>query len=264
VSRPGSGIVVTVAVLHFIGGGLGLLWDLCRVLDIVMLPQVRAMAQPGDMLSLTVYLMDNAPGFFAAQATFTVSGLIFDVLLVVAGIGLLMGRSWGRYLSFGYGGLSLLVKLALIVHILVVVIPALNTYVAVEAPKIANPTVRTNAVAQANASKIMFPVLYGALMIYPCVVLLLMLLPAAGRYFQPGRDDRDEDRDYDDRRRRRRDFDDEDRRRDSDEGDDRGGRSRIDRSGQIYREDEEDRGPRRRWGDEDEERPRRDRWGEDR
>jgi len=277
VSRPGSGAVITISVFHFIAGGLGLLWSMCRMLDVFLLPQMGKMAQPGDPTALAIYLMENAPGHFAAQTTFTFFGLLFDLMLIVSGIGLLMGKSWARYVSIVYGVISLLLKVVMIVHTFVFVLPAIDQYVAREVPKIGNPNVRQQITTQAQASKVMFPVMYAALMIYPAIVILVMLMPSVRRYCQPHRDDRDRDdrEDYDDRRRRddrddyddrrrrdRDDYDDRRSRRDRDDDyDDRPRRPSIDDKGQIYREDDARSGGRRREDDE-EERPRR-RWGDD-
>ena len=132
-----------------------------------------------------------------------------------------------------------------------------------QAAKINNPQERAGFQQGAQIG------LYGGscfmivLMIYPAVVILIMLLPSVRDYFKPDRYGRDDDRDYDDRRRGR--DDDDDRRRDDYDDRRRGDyddrrRPSIDDKGQIYREDDDRGGGRRR--DDEEDRPRR-RWGDD-
>jgi hypothetical protein len=248
-SRPGTGAVITIAILHFVGGGLGLLQSLCSGIGLVIISQVTLPAPPpGQVTPLPLYLLNNAPGYLAMEVAYTAVGLVFDVVLIVAGVGLLMRRPWARYLSIGYAVMSILVKVVLFVHLLAFVAPTVQKFKAQELPKVNDPVLREQEQTKANMDAFGSPCFRGFLTIYPAVVILIMLLPSVGRYFQPDPyDDRDDpDRDDDEYPRR--------------------GRSRIDRSGQIYRDDDEeddrDRG-RGRWGDEEEDDRRCRRWRDD-
>ena len=112
-SRPGSGLIITVAVFHFIAGGLGLLMSLCRGINVFALMQFGQIVPKDDPAFIDVYLANNVPGFVAVHIAYTGIGLVFDILLIVCGIGLLTRKPWSRYLTIGYGVASLLVKLVL-------------------------------------------------------------------------------------------------------------------------------------------------------
>jgi hypothetical protein len=246
-SRPGTGAVITISILHFIGGGLGLIYSLCNGLGLIIIAQGAVpAAQPGDVNALNMFLLNNAPGYLAMQIANAAIGLVFDLLLIVAGIGLLMRGSWARYVSIGYGVLSLLVKIVMVAHVILFVNPALQKFKAQEPQKVNDPVLRQQIQSQADMAAIVNPCTYGVMMIYPAVVILVMLMPNVGRYFQSDR--RDDREDYD---------------RDSYEDDYPRRGSRIDRSGQIYRDDEDDDRGRRRWRDDDDEDDRRRRWRDD-
>jgi hypothetical protein len=251
-SRPGSGAVTTIAILHFVGGGLGLLQSFCRGANAFFLYQIgtgnmpAGPVGPGQRLPLELALFSKAPGFFASQVAMTGVGLVLDVLLIIAGIGLLSRKSWARWGSVGYGVLSLIFKLIIIVYWIAVVAPVIGKLEAEEAGKIKQDQMGQQQLhVEARTLQITQPAILGVLMIYPIVVILVMFMPSVKRYFQEddryGRDDDD----YHDRDRYEEDYP----RRSP----------RIDRSGQIYREDDEDdRG--RRWRDDDRDRGR---WRDD-
>jgi hypothetical protein len=240
-------------VLNFVAGGLGLLLSLCNVIGLVVIAQGGGAAP--NQPDVTAHLVKNVPGYMAVQVSNTAVGLLFDLILLATGFGLLYRQVWARYALIGYGALSILVKIGLLIYQFAMINPVAVAFMDAEAAKIQNPQQKQGFQTGTKIGLYGGNCFMASLMIYPATVILVMLMPSVGQYFRDGPDGReDDDRDYDDRRRRARDFDD----------DDRGGRPRIDGSGQIYREEDEGGPRRRRWGDEDEERPRRDRWGEDR
>ena len=98
--RPVSTLVL--GVLNLVFGVLGLL-SLVMTVAILFVPQPK-MAHPNPILSL---LQENAA--YALFMKISVAlGLLASVVLVLAGVGLLLLKPWGRHLSIGYAVYALI------------------------------------------------------------------------------------------------------------------------------------------------------------
>ncbi len=222
--RPGS--VLTIAILHLIGGGLGLVLGICG--GVILLMQSSLMksplVNPQDLgIRLQKHLEQQVPYNATIQYVSLFIDLILSIMLLTAGMGLLSMRNWARSLSFVYAGLSILMKLFAIVFFLFITWPIMSAFLDAESRVVpagpAGAAIRTQ-ITVVKASPIATVILTAVLAVYPIVVLFVLLNPSVRRAFaeQPGadRDDDNDDRYEDDRPRKR-----TSRRDDEDDDDDR-------------------------------------------
>src|SRR5262245_19730238 len=99
--------VTVIAVLNFIFGGLGLLSALCGGLALlfVVLMFQNMPAPPGGGPNPGKELgnvFTSIPGFVPFTIISTILNSVLAIVLIVAGIGLLRMRNWGRITSMVY------------------------------------------------------------------------------------------------------------------------------------------------------------------
>jgi hypothetical protein len=188
VARRRSGLVTTIAILHLIGGGLGLIGSLCG--GVLLL--IAAIATPGaagggppTAQQIQAHMTANAAGYQAYQVSGLAVGLVLDMLLLTSGMGLLTLQPWARWTSIVYAVLSLIYKAANILYALLVANPVMKAFVEGEA--------RRMPPGQAESYEmISMWSLYGSVcgqavfIVYPIAVLIVMLLPSTGRQFEYG------------------------------------------------------------------------------
>lgn len=111
--RPG--VIVTIAIFHFIAVALGLCGFGFSMIGIA----ARQMQQPEQMdpqsqvqLELQKKLEAEVPGMKAYEYGSLGLNLIFTITLLISGIGLLSMKPWSRTLSIFYGVVSFCKKLA--------------------------------------------------------------------------------------------------------------------------------------------------------
>jgi hypothetical protein len=113
--RP-TGVTV-IAILHLVFGGLGLLGMLCLGGLALFFVAIVSNAPPNDpamrdLKEIGAIYQRNVPGLVPYLLVTLVTGLIFDTLLVVAGLGLLKLRNWARSASIFYAIVSLFLAIA--------------------------------------------------------------------------------------------------------------------------------------------------------
>src|SRR5262249_12855567 len=131
--RPTS--VLVLAILHLLGGTFGLLLTTCSGLGLVVQAN-RAAARPaqagaahapesaGELgAALQAYIQEKVPGVQAVNAASVGVSLVFDLMLLAAGVGLLLMQPWARVLSLVYAFLSILQKLFYLAFQLALVYP---------------------------------------------------------------------------------------------------------------------------------------------
>jgi hypothetical protein len=225
--RPAS--VLTLGILHLVGGGLGLIVVFCAGLGLVMQASAAsgALGPPAQQdvgMRLRLAVMQAVPSFQPVEIGDVLLRLLLALMLLAFGAGLLMMQPWARWGSLVYAGLSVVEKLFLLGYQLFVVWPVADAWVQREA--LSQPA------GFAFGAKLGFfgnTFFQAAFIIYPLVVVVILLLPAVGRAFsEPARDER---------RRRGRDEDWEER---EDEGWRRRDRDErlTDRWGERYDEDD--------------------------
>ncbi len=236
--RPAS--VLTLAILHLIGGGLGLLWSICLGIDQIIMASVASGGGPPMKQDLGIrtmlHLQQQVPSFQPVNIVDVLVRFVLGTLLLVGGIGLLKMQPWARYVSLGYAGLSIFEKITMCLYRALVVWPVANKFIAAEALR--DPTVRTSGELTGVRLGLGLQIAFVVLVVYPVVVAIILLLPGVSKAFtaSPRRRDEDEDEGWGGRRYER------------------------DRYDDRY----EERGYGRRERERYDDRPRRDRWGEER
>jgi hypothetical protein len=91
--------VLTIAVFHFIFGGLGLLCLLCLLgVRSVQSPEQAQMQAQTEMI-----MLERVPFYTIYQIAGAALGLILTVVMLASATGLLSCRPWARQLSIFYG-----------------------------------------------------------------------------------------------------------------------------------------------------------------
>lgn len=185
--RPTS--VLVIAILHLIGGSLGLMIFVCGAAFQLSGGQrwINSMAGPmGQKQQEQTERMEKAmqrhlPGNNAVgYADVTLNGIL-SLMMVAAGIGLLAIHSWARLLSIVYALLSILHKVFALLWGVLFAVPGMQRFFAEEGQ-------RDPALAQMSA--FMGPSMYAGLVfgflfiIYPIAVLVIMLKPSTRAAFQ--------------------------------------------------------------------------------
>src|SRR5262249_2019171 len=152
-------------------------------------------AEAAEAAAANQHLLKNVPAFFAVQVTDTGLSLLFDVMLLSAGFGLLRRQSWARYLSIVYAVLSILSKLGLVIYQITLVSPVTQQLMAQPAEKMKDAAERAEFQKYAEVFRHADVFTYLVMMLYPAIVLIVMLLPSVAAYFREGPD---RSSDYDD------------------------------------------------------------------
>lgn len=187
-------VVGSLFLLLYICAGVGLLW-MFTARDIPGMPV-------NPFPDLLEFLRRELPSYIPVTIAVILLSFVLSVLLIVAGIGLLNVRRWGRVLSLVYSVFMIVVQLGHVIYLLAVANPVLLRWQADFLRRmgaIAAPT--------SGAENVLEVIRAIALMVYAIVLLIIMLLPAAGAAFggprSPGYEaDRYADHDEYDRRRR--------------------------------------------------------------
>jgi hypothetical protein len=185
--RPTS--VLILAILHLVGGGLGLLFGLIGlVMQAVTMNNAAAVAAPAPSavtaqnfgVALTRYAETNVPGYNAVQFGGTAFGLLLDVLLLAAGMGLLYMQPWARVTSLVYAVLSILYHLLTLVYSLAFILPVTNEFI----DKVSgNPGMGPMATG-ARFGAVAGMLAAFAFILYPIIVLVVLLLPRVAAAFR--------------------------------------------------------------------------------
>ena len=126
-ARPRPTTVTVMGILNIIFGSLFLLCTICGGVLVLMMMNSSSMFAIngvnvlGDMWD---YLKREVPAYPAITIASLVAGLILNVLLLVAGIGLLNMQNWGRVLSLVYSVISIIDQIAMLIFTIAYVNPA--------------------------------------------------------------------------------------------------------------------------------------------
>jgi len=168
-------VLTVMGILNIVFGSLGLVCDLCMGLGILLVVGApggggafqgrdNPFAEIGKQLAV---VQGEVPYHTAVQVGQVVVGFFTSILLLVAGIGLLKIRNWGRMLSIAYSVVAILVTLANAIYTMAIVNPA------VERLMLRQQGMDTSAFNNIGA-------ILGAVigMTYPIILLIMMLLPS--------------------------------------------------------------------------------------
>lgn len=133
--RPNS--VVVIAILNFIGGGLGVLGGILALIGALLIgtqmfkfpagpPPAGQPKQMQEYLEINERIMEvatNPPGGMALGVVHALADLALSGLIIAAGIGLLRLAPWGRNLALGYAIYSILFHLYQAFYVIWFMIP---------------------------------------------------------------------------------------------------------------------------------------------
>jgi hypothetical protein len=204
--RKTPGVILVVAVFHFVFATLDILGSICGGLVFVWM--AGASPHRGDpfsqVLAITWQALRQIPGYLPIAIAQMIVSLGLGIVLIIAGIGLLRLRNWARMLSIAYAVFNLLLQIAWLVYHLAVIVPAINRALNQALP----PGLQQAGMFGSPTDNIST---FGGVAInilHSVFVLVVMLLPsvaarfaeASDRYaYDDGYDE--DDRDYDRRRR---------------------------------------------------------------
>jgi hypothetical protein len=184
--------VLVLAILHFVGGGLGLVADLFAVgMQVVAANQAGAAPGPNQPVTpqnfgagLNRHVEENVPYYHALTFGQLALGLVLDLLLLVGGVGLLGMRPYGRNVSLVYAVLSILNRLFALVYGFAVVLPVTNEYL----DKVAQQNPGMSAAVTGGRVGGVIGLLVGSVFIlYPIAVLIILLQPRVAAAFRDGK-----------------------------------------------------------------------------
>ncbi|MCS6852150.1 MAG: hypothetical protein NZ700_13390 [Gemmataceae bacterium] len=192
--RKRPGVVVVMAILNLVFGVLGLIGGICGGgLIVLILGGFSAMAKemdPQERAELTelISLFDQWSPLLLGQITL---GLVLSVVLLVAGIGLLMMRPWGRWLSIFYAVAAIGLSVVGLVVTLTIVNPAVEKLQAEMMRREGRLEQHKGFAGVQRVTNIMSAVT-GSLcsMVYAVVLLVVMLLPSVSAAFAPDAEER--------------------------------------------------------------------------
>lgn len=207
--QPTTAILI-IAILHLVGGGLGLAGTLCGCGSLILTNSIGSMmpapptlpARPGqppppplpNFNDMMKSMNEQIPGYRAFMIVSLALSLLLDIMLLSGGIGLLKMQSWARWLSLVYAPISILVRIGGAVYQLVWVLPATQ---ALFAKNTAALPAFSSLMTVSSGVGVFVNLVF---ILYPLAVIIVLLLPSTSAAFRgeiPVRKDdwRDEEED---------------------------------------------------------------------
>lgn len=123
--RPAA--VVTIAVLNFVFGGLGILSFLCLGLLAALFFSLSSgnPSGPGDPFAVVTDMFSHVPYFMEYTLITGTLGTIMAIVLIASGFGLLNLRPWARTACFIYAGYSIIQTIVGLVYNITIANPAM-------------------------------------------------------------------------------------------------------------------------------------------
>jgi hypothetical protein len=186
-----STVCTVFGIFHFIVAGLGV---------VIILFQVSGLAQSfanfgqggGGKIEQVqkdlVEALKNLPAVQTMEMVDLGTKVMLTGLLIIAGVGLVTMKPWGRILSLVYAVLSLLSKVVAIIVHFTVIVPAIKPIF--EDIKRRDPQMGSAMELGGTIGGAVGPCI---LMIYPILVLIFMLLPSTARGLRRASEDQPEE-----------------------------------------------------------------------
>src|SRR5262249_39621715 len=120
-------VLTVMGILNIVLGSLFLLCNLCGGVVVLMMAsgskmfEVQGIDVFGDMWN---FMKREVPAYPAITFGSLALNLVVDILLLIAGIGLLNVRSWGRVLSLIYSVITILMQIGMAIFTIAIVNPA--------------------------------------------------------------------------------------------------------------------------------------------
>jgi hypothetical protein len=178
--RPTS--VTVLSILHLVGGCLGLVAALCSgAMQLASGSVYGAAAKQQGFAAAATQVLERVPGQQVVIILSLVAYPALDLVLIIAGIGLLRRQSWARSLSLVYALTSILLHTMGVVWTLAVVMPAMKQLVSAQlakAPPVQQVAFRAGMIGALVGTHIW--------VVYPVIVLCILLSPSVKAAFQRG------------------------------------------------------------------------------
>jgi hypothetical protein len=192
-----------MGILNIVFGSLFLLCNLCA--GIILMVFLSSDTFPGSVnpiADMWTFMKREVPAFAVVNVGQMAVGFCLSVVLIVAGIGLLYVKRWGRVLSIFYSLAAIVIQIGGLIFTLAIVNPATERWQQDFLRRHGGPMMRRDAFGNSALNNV--SAAGGAVvgMIYAIVLLIMMLLPsvsvalAAGRgpdNYDRGRYDDEED-----------------------------------------------------------------------
>jgi hypothetical protein len=212
-ARKRPAVLTVMGILNIILGSLFLLCNLC--LGILLLAMfgggLDAKLFPGGVNPLSDmwdFMKVEVPGFAVITIGEMVANMVLSAILIIAGIGLLAFRNWGRVLSIIYGVFTIVVRVGGLVFTLAMVNPATARWQQDFQRRHGAAGMGQQNMGDAYMNNIGSVLTTVVSMTYGIVLLIIMLLPAVSAAFatkyQADEYDLDRREDEDDELRRER------------------------------------------------------------
>jgi hypothetical protein len=189
--------ILVMAILNFVFGGLYILFLICGGISIAVtavfaknMPTPKGQPNPFEEVT---GMYDAIPGFYAFTATTSTLMLLFCILLVVAGIGLLKMQPWARWACIVYAAYTLFAASISLMYNLALAIPAMQQWRTEYMAKINRPVPASPLIDYGSAA---LGFVFG--IAYAVALLIVMFRPSVVRAFAGERSAGPND--YDDRR----------------------------------------------------------------
>jgi hypothetical protein len=193
-SRQRPPVVMVMAILNFVFGGLFLLYGLCcEGFNLVVLGFLQNTSQPATIntfkgsqpnpLGAMGQISDFIPGLLPVKITTTLLGLFLAAILIIGGIGLLAVDRRGRRACIGYGILQVFLSLFCLWYKLFVENPGMARWQAAFSAQIGMGPARSTNTALSGAFATAGFILSIA---YAIALLIVMFLPNVEAAFEGG------------------------------------------------------------------------------
>jgi hypothetical protein len=185
-----------MGILNIVVGSLTLLCGLCDIGGYALLGSLMNAPGGNEVVEELKYLEKHLPGYMWLEVGRDVVVVVLAVLLVLAGVGLLATRSWGRWLSIIYAFVSIPLHVGWAIYKLGVVLPLADQFQKEYARQ--HPQAATENVYLTGAIIILAITILP--LVYCLVLLVFMFLPGLSAVFARDRRGarRHEDREYED------------------------------------------------------------------
>jgi hypothetical protein len=190
---------MTMAIMGFIVGGLGLLCGACSIFDPIMVASNKGGGGGNETVNVLEAISKEAPHWLEVQFARSTLFIILSLLVLVASVGLLNMKGWARVLSIIYGLAACALHIPWAIYQAVYVMPAMQKLMAKGAMPGAGPA---NAGAATGAGYFVLGLILVVFVGHALALLGVMFMPTVSQAFagQNERRDRDEDDDYRDDR----------------------------------------------------------------
>ena len=173
--RPTS--VLVLAIFHFIIGGLGVICGLCSIGSQAMGGKSLVGGNP-QQAQMQEEMMrayrEKVPGFLAYSIITEGLTLALAISLIVAGIGLLQMKAWGRFLSIGYAIARIPIQILVAFYTFAYISPV-NLEVMQNAMKGADAQAQQGLKIMQDLTGVLTGIVVAIPFIYPIIVLIIRL-----------------------------------------------------------------------------------------